>query len=380
MKYRIRLKVVDPKTGRRLDVERLVVAATEGDASLLREELRRDLESESAVPERLRFRDYAMWLLRGKRKTVRKTTLRTYADRLDNACDAFGEFYLDALTRQDLEAWRDEQTDAPETVNGRLRVLRMLFKQACAEGLVDRDPCALVVSLPRRREGDVDDHNGKCLEPDELRALLASIEELRPKWYPLLLTLAVTGMRWGEATALKWPDVDLEARYLYIRRAHVRGEVDDPKTAASRRRLPVPEQLVVVLKAFRVQQLRDQSPGLVEGWVFPSRTGGLMGPSSARKPLLAAALALGWAWRDEHGKTVGRVPSPHWFRHTLNRLLRRASEGVVQRSITGHVTQAMAEHYDSVAMPEKAYALAMALRPVFDPSTGVDPSVDKDND
>ena len=90
-----------------------------------------------------------------------------------------------------------------------------------------------------------------------------------------------------------------------------------------------------------------------------------MQPSSARKPLLAAAIEAGLAVRvgDE---VIGKV--------------RRVAEGMVQRSITGHVTEAMAEHYDSVALREKRAALSSALRLVAIGGKSVDAGVDGEGD
>lgn len=134
-------------------------------------------------------------------------------------------------------------------------------------------------------------------------------------------------------------------------RAHVRGIVGPPKTKASRRRVGIPDELVEVLRRHHREQLAGRRQQSAEGWVFPSRVGGLMQPSSARKPLAKAAAAAG----------LGVRPSSHWFRHTLNRLLRQVEAGVVQRAITGHVTEAMAEHYDHVSMAEKKAAVGRVV-------------------
>ncbi|MCB9616745.1 MAG: tyrosine-type recombinase/integrase [Sandaracinus sp.] len=120
---------------------------------------------------------------------------------------------------------------------------------------------------------------------------------------------------------------------------------------ALRRRIGIPNELVEVLRHHRREQLAGWRRQSSEGWVFPSRVGGLMQPSSARKPLAKAAAAAGLDVR----------PSSHWFRHTLNRLLRQVEAGVVQRAITGHVTDAMAEHYDHVTLAEKKAAVGRVL-------------------
>jgi hypothetical protein len=128
------------------------------------------------------------------------------------------------------------------------------------------------------------------------------------------------------------------------------------------------EELAEVLGRHRRQQIAEQVPGLEEGWVFPSRAGTLLYQSALTKPLQKAALEAGMARqvRDERGKlvVVGRVPSAHWFRYTLNDLLRRSATGHVQRAITGHVTEEMSEHYSHIGLPEKRAALTAALAPV----------------
>jgi integrase len=75
------------------------------------------------------------------------------------------------------------------------------------------------------------------------------------------LTLA-TGLRQGEASALRWSDVDLDAGSLTIRRAlsRVAGEVrfEEPKTARSRRTVAIPASVIGVLRTHRKQQAEDQ--------------------------------------------------------------------------------------------------------------------------
>ncbi len=65
-----------------------------------------------------------------------------------------------------------------------------------------------------------------------------------------------------------------------------------------------------------------------------------------------------------------RRPSAHWFRHTLNDLLRKATTGEVQRSITGHMTTDMSEHYSHVSISERQKAVDRALRIVTSAKAG----------
>src|SRR5690606_29869573 len=66
----------------------------------------------------------------------------------------------------------------------------------------------------------------------------------------------LTGMRPGEIAALEWPQVDLESGVVSVEQTVTRGvdgrlTVGPPKTAASRRRVAMPEQLRQEMRAYR---------------------------------------------------------------------------------------------------------------------------------
>jgi len=54
------------------------------------------------------------------------------------------------------------------------------------------------------------------------------------------------------------------------------------------------------------------------------------------------------------------------FRFTFNHLSRRVAGEIVTRSITGHVMQAMTEHYWHVGRDEKLAAAGSIVRMVFE--------------
>jgi hypothetical protein len=55
----------------------------------------------------------------------------------------------------------------------------------------------------------------------------------------------------------------------------------------------------------------------------------------------------------------------HGFRRTFNNIARQVAGEIVTRSITGHVTQAMTEHYSHVGREEKLAAAGSVVRLVF---------------
>lgn len=144
----------------------------------------------------------------------------------------------------------------------------------------------------------------------------------------LVLILAYTGMRFGEATALRPADMDLEARRIRIVRSatFVRGSgtvVSDTKNHTNRS-VPIPAALVKELETLVDGRKSD-------ALVFPSHKGGHLESTEFR-----------WVF-DQAAETVdlkGFVP--HWLRHTAASLAIKSNANikVVQRML-GHKTATM---------------------------------------
>jgi integrase len=347
-RYYIRVKARDPKTGKMIDLRDTIAADSIREAVAKREELRQSVELRGdEMHTRVRLVDAVSSWLGAKLPSLKASTRRTYADVLDlHVLPALGDYWLDKIAPQDVIDLRDKwltEGAAPATVNTRLRVLRQVLADITHERGI-RNPSARVpgVRVPKRREP-------KGLEAHELRAVLESLQTDSPQWYPIALTLALTGARWGEVAALEWRHVDEEDGIILFEQAHVRGEVDETKTGIVKECPLVPE-LAQILKEHRRALLAEQVPGLGEGWVFPSRTGGLMQPSSLRKPLARACKAA-----------EVRTISPHGLRYTFNHLAKRVASADVARSITGHVTDEMTRHYDWIGADEKLAAVEGVL-------------------
>jgi integrase len=215
------------------------------------------------------------------------------------------------------------------------------------------DPTARIRTMPNH---DIEPRR-LALSADELRRLLEGARQMDPEQYPLLLTLALTGARWGEATALKWSDIDETEGTLRVVRSHVRGRVGTTKTGKTRVYPLVPE-LIDVLREHRQRLLADQHPGLKEGWVFATTD------REGKEARLACPKA--WAralprWLRAAGIT--KHITPHSLRRTNVDLLRRAQvDAVVARSLVGHATEAMRDHYSTVASDEQHEAVNRVVK------------------
>ena len=351
-RYRVRVTWNDPKTGKRKDQKKVIAATSMAEASSLRELLRTRLLTGGTTPrQRLRLGEYASSWMRGKIPTLKPSTRDKYAGMLDHhILPALGDHYVDAISPQDVILWRDAQHAKASTVNSRLRVLRAMLRDAQADLGLARDPCARVRTIPE--EPPV----GNRLKPEDLQRVLAYLRANEPGWYPLFLTMALTGARFGEVSALEWSDIDEDAQVIWIRRSQWQGRVGTTKTGKVRD-VPLPPLLKDVLKQHRQRLVRNQAPGLSEGLVFPSRVGTYRRNAALRKPLKRALQAAGIADRF----------TLHGFRRTWNNLLRQVSSSAITQSMIGHETEEMFLHYSHIERDEKHSAVERALALVDGP-------------
>ncbi len=82
----------------------------------------------------------------------------------------------------------------------------------------------------------------RFLDQDELEKLISAPYpddawgSIEPTLY---LTAAMSGLRQGELLALRWRDVDFDARRIRVVQNYVRGKFDTPKSAKSGRSVPM---------------------------------------------------------------------------------------------------------------------------------------------
>jgi len=178
-------------------------------------------------------------------------TRRKY-ERLAKAIAAtpLGGLPLEIVTREDVARWiRDLEAAgyASKTIRDRQAFLSAAFVRAVDDELMVRNPArgAKIAKTARKREA-------VFLTLDEFQAVLAVAPA---PWHPILVTLAGTGLRIGEATALKVGDVDLgrvPPTITVSRGWEFTGGPDTilgaPKTARGRRTIGIGTDVVAYLR------------------------------------------------------------------------------------------------------------------------------------
>lgn len=248
----------------------------------------------------------------GTREAYRRMAAATIKPRL-------GELPVNEVTDLDVTRWigwleaqpspRDpDQSLAMKTVRNHHGFLSQVLAAADKRGLRTGNP-ARGARLTRTRRSKM-----TVLSPSEFTTLVHFVP---PAHRPLIMWLAGTGMRWGEATALTWGDIDRDARpaLVHITKAWQKpaaggGRVlGPPKTEAGERTISVPDQLLAELGR----------PGPGDELVFTTGAGTSLWSSSfwtrvwkpavdaANDPKACAAMGL---------VSIGKRPRLHDLRHS----------------------------------------------------------------
>lgn len=216
---------------------------------------------------------------------IRETTRAGYRTKIErHVKPRLGGKRLDSITRQVLEGMyrdllRGGRSDhrageglSASTVRQVHAMLSGAFNEAERDGVIAANPCRHV-RMPKPDTGGDLDHEAEPWHPSELRRFLTETEADRLGI--LWRFLAMTGVRRGEALALRWSDLDLTATAprasirrsatLYSEGGTKRITLTKPKTSRTR----VVDLDAATAEALRLHRKRQDSERAEAGerWV-----------------------------------------------------------------------------------------------------------------
>ena len=136
------------------------------------------------------------------------------------------------------------------------------------------------------------------------------------------MTLALTGIRTGEALGLKWDDVDFADSSLNIRCAIYRGKETTPKTSGSIRSRPMAPELRQALLNHKTIAVYNQA----SNYVFASSSGNPLNPDLLRNTLQNALRTIGIKFN------MPRTDVLHLLRYSSGSLIYRRSGGDLKKT------------------------------------------------
>ena len=189
------------------------------------------------------------WLLM-KSANIRVTTLNDYTSKVRNYIIApLGHKYMSEVTADDIRIAIIPASKKSESIYRSVQMLyKAIFDSAMESNVIDDSPCEKLSA-----KGGKPQKKKVALTDEQVTSLLDTIKDLPP--YVFVMIGLYAGLRREEILGLKWDCVHLDcpAPYLSVQRAwHIEHNrpviLDELKTEASRRDIPLPEKLVDCLK------------------------------------------------------------------------------------------------------------------------------------
>lgn len=220
-----------------------------------------------------------------KARSRRTSTVLNYSSVLKGyILPKFGTWEAGTVRKSDVRAWLSELTESRgksvELVNRIVRVFKtLLFHGVVDLEVIERNVLLRFKQYERTEASPGRRANRAAFTEDEIQRLLSTT---RPGERALIGLLCFTGMRPGEAYALRWQDVDLTAGAAMITRTwDWRGKMfTPPKTVAGNRAVALSGWVVSELRA---HQERTGAQG--NELIFATAKGNPMNPSNVRRDI-----------------------------------------------------------------------------------------------
>lgn len=173
----------------------------------------------------------------------------------------FGSYDVRKITAEDVyKAVRKWEKEKLKKANQLKNYVSNVLQYGVVTGLLDKN-VSTGIKVRKHDQQITRDTIGNYYEEAELNQFLKLTKEYyknQPQPFIFFSLLAYTGMRKGEAFALKWSDVDLNARTIDINKTLSKAGnnlvIQSPKTVGSKRKITVPAKIIQLLKAWQMKQ------------------------------------------------------------------------------------------------------------------------------
>ncbi len=281
-------------------------------------------------PEERRFDELAAYWL--EHRAARKRSARHDISIISaHLRPAFAGMRLRDIGVVELDAFMAARRHlAANTVRNQVRLLLAMLRLAVDLNWLRKVPR---VKVPKPRLFDRDYRFLRTSE--EVQRFLRAARDSGEDAYVLYATAVFTGMRQGELAALRWSDVDLQRRQIVVQRSF-----QGPTKAGDVRYVPVLDELLVILRAWRLKAGGS--------WLVFENEAGRMHAGSARifKQRFHRVLDAAGFPRPPEGEHAAHYINFHGLRHTFaSHWVMRGGDLFKLQKILGHKSVEMTLRY-----------------------------------
>ena len=233
-----------------------------------------------------RLNEYYKHFTEMRRNKVRESTIRSQSFQFRSCADAvidnngltLGEMRIRDIKPKDVQMVQkalEASARTTETVNNCMYHLKHVFNAAVKDETIDRNPCACIDPV-QRTEPPARETIHRALTQAETEAFFKAARERKSFYLPLFQVMIQTGMRVGEAGALRDIDIDERKGIIHVRGTVTRDEIgnylrrDATKTAAGKRDIPAGAAVFDAIRKQREQHFALHGSAQKAGVIFSS--------------------------------------------------------------------------------------------------------------
>ena len=168
----------------------------------------------------------------------------------------FGNMKVKDVKRYDIERARLEMLEEgikPEYLNNIFAHFNTVLNEAVKEDVIQKNPCIMLGKL-KRQAPPVSETKHRALTKAETKAFMEVAKERNSFYINAFAFMLLTGVRFGEMTALTHADIDVKQGVIHIRKTIQRVEsgvykiVDTTKTVSGKRDIPLTDNVLAIIK------------------------------------------------------------------------------------------------------------------------------------
>lgn len=204
------------------------------------------------------FEELAQLWLENYKTTVKPSTFENVKSKVEKMTEEhFEGMKLKKITVAYCQKIVIELSKSYVLYNHYLSVINRIFKYAVLMDVINSNPFDKVIK-PKSRQTQ---RKGNFLTKEELKEFLKLAQSATLSYFfPLVHLMAYTGLRQGEALALKWSDIDFENKKITVYKTAVRIEgkqrLQTPKTKNSKRVISIDPTTLSILKNWKKDQIK----------------------------------------------------------------------------------------------------------------------------
>ena len=314
------------------------------------QEVRRKIEAGIYTDNRNLTLDcyFEEWLTR-KRGSIKGNTLKWYATYYKGHISPhLGKKKIQKIERRQVLEFQKNLSEGKlsiRTCNNILKILKIILHDAVMDEIITKNPAEGIKALKEVHAKAAETYH-RALTEQEQKDFMQEMEQ--DYYYEFVAFLLCTGMRFGEAAALTWNDIDYKQNMIHITKTVTFNEdntrtTGTPKSDSGKREIPLNDTIRDILER---QKKKQRVFVQIENRVFVSVFGNMVDNGAVNRAISKAISRL-----KEQGKSIEHFTA-HALRDTFaTRYIEQGGSPQTLKTILGHSSLAMTMDLYSHVLP-----------------------------